>query len=199
MQRRGVSLIELLIVVVVVAVLMSAGISSYGGMPHSARARTCQMNLSGLDTAMAMLETQNTALLHSDTGVIRFDAVGRILDVTGPLAATVARWNPPLVPGGRGVLDLIRDRRMFRCPEALRDEDHAPEPRDPTRNEYSWIRSPRPTDLLHGGKQGAFCVGFRLPVRRDHEIQQHCRCYAQCLGTRESGWMARFVELIGGG
>ncbi|MBI3891792.1 MAG: prepilin-type N-terminal cleavage/methylation domain-containing protein [Candidatus Wallbacteria bacterium] len=137
-RRRGFTIIELLIVVIVIGILAAAGLAKYQNFAETSRRKTCLQQLHALETGMAVWETTNTAFAENSkcawgftprTGKLTDTAITPVilnLNTSGTIAA-IADANqtvggPPgfYNSGSSGPLGtVIRDDNIWDCPSAL--------------------------------------------------------------------------------
>ena len=111
-KRKGFTIIELLIVVIVIGVLAAAGIGKYQGFAENARAKTCTMNQATIENGVGMWCTQNTALSEAAEGGIVFNRNGYNYGWFGTVPTFGNTYN---------IGNVIRDNKTFLCPKILTD------------------------------------------------------------------------------
>lgn len=116
--KKGFTIIELLIVVIVVGILAAAGIGKYQGFAENARARTCTTNQQTIENGIAMWCTQNTTLSDSGDGMEAFHRDGYVWGWAGTAAPFRGTWN---------IANTIREGKAFKCPKIMSDVGNAVE------------------------------------------------------------------------
>ncbi|GAB4274005.1 MAG: hypothetical protein Kow0029_14050 [Candidatus Rifleibacteriota bacterium] len=104
MQKKGFSLVELLIVVLVIGILVAIAIPRYQSIASIARAKSCLSNQKGIESLISLWEAKNFEL---DSGVNRFAWVGRTGIMRWKYSNAVLQLN-----------DIAKDTKLFICPEA---------------------------------------------------------------------------------
>ncbi|MBI3890537.1 MAG: prepilin-type N-terminal cleavage/methylation domain-containing protein [Candidatus Wallbacteria bacterium] len=139
-KRQGFTIIELLIVVIVIGVLASAGLAKYQNFAETSRRKACVGQLHTLETGMAVWETNNTAFAENSKCAFGFTVrAGRLTDTainpallavnTAPasLADAYTTVGAPTnfyntgagANGNIGPLNtVIRDDNVWDCPSA---------------------------------------------------------------------------------
>ncbi len=137
--RKGFTIIELLIVVIVIGVLAAAGLAKYQNFAETSRRKTCLGQLQTIENAMGVWETTNQAFAENSKTAFGFTPrTGSLTDTTptggrltvdaaivsiddntatqptvgGPLAFTNSTNSGPLG-------SVIRDDKVWACPSAL--------------------------------------------------------------------------------
>ena len=111
-RRQGFTIIELLIVVIVIGVLASAGVAKYQGFAESARQKTCISNQATIENAGAIWQTQNTTARDDSWGAGIYRKDGYYWDTWG----SGFPWR-----SGFAIADIVRDPKTFVCPRELQD------------------------------------------------------------------------------
>ncbi|MBU1108906.1 MAG: prepilin-type N-terminal cleavage/methylation domain-containing protein [Candidatus Riflebacteria bacterium] len=122
MNRKGFTLIELMIVVLVIGILSAVGIPRYQNFMMESRQRSCASQLKSIDQAISVWETNNIAFGIADYCDLRFNAqTGNIYAADyrkpNPGYATNISASPGVRPMALEIADVIKDGRTFACPE----------------------------------------------------------------------------------
>lgn len=109
-RRGGFTIIELLIVVIVIGVLASAGMAKYQGFQETARSKTCMSNQVTIENSIGIWCTQNTALNDTVWYADGFDRNGHC-----------GAWWSGSPPWGAtyAIASVIRDNKAWVCPNVL--------------------------------------------------------------------------------
>lgn len=120
MMRKGFTLIELMIVVLVIGILASVGISKYQSFVMESRMKTCMSQLKAIDQAMGVWETKNVGFVYDNAYLTRFN------NQTGAVSQRVANipvWTGisvnGIVPQADDIRRIVNDVRVFACPELV--------------------------------------------------------------------------------
>lgn len=141
-----------ILVALAVAMLLASCGKSSSGEWSVGRVRSCALNCNGIGTAMAVWMTQNIDVPPDESAALTFDTEGVIVEATG---SAVARRGPLALffrPGSRAIIEIARDRKMFRCP-GVQGENLAPDGQH-----YRWVHGYR---WLKGRKEKldfAYCL-----------------------------------------
>lgn len=125
-QRKGFTLIELMIVVLVIGILSAVGIPRYQNFMMESRQKSCASQLKSIDQAVSVWETNNIGFSAGDVVKMSFfSQSGAINDATriyykaDPGYGTDIHNYPGIMPNGNNILDIIKDGRGFACPELV--------------------------------------------------------------------------------
>ncbi len=122
MDRKGFTLIELMIVVLVIGILAAVGISKYQNFVIESRQRSCMSQLKAIDQAISVWETNNVSFPVDNMVDLQFrpdngSIYGR------QIWSAAAGWYDPVgvTPGDVGdeIFRIVKDSRVFACPEVV--------------------------------------------------------------------------------
>jgi len=89
-QRKGFTLIELMIVVLVIGILSAVGIPRYQNFMMESRQKSCASQLKSIDQAVSVWETNNIGFSAGDVVKMSFfSQSGAINDATSPLSKSI--------------------------------------------------------------------------------------------------------------
>ena len=111
-RRRGFTIIELLIVVIVIGILAAAGLAKYQNFAESSRRKTCMSQITTIENAMAAWETVNQAFAENAKTAWGFSPrTGQLFSPFGGglIGAWGANLGGPIFGGTAGVLGAIPD------------------------------------------------------------------------------------------
>lgn len=137
--RKGFTIIELLIVVIVIGILAAAGLAKYQNFAETSRRKTCLGQLQTIENGLAVWETTNQAFAENakcawgfsprtgkltDTGLTATTALGTTVNpasiadtVTGSTVGAPQAFLNTTASGPLG--SVIRDDKVWVCPSAL--------------------------------------------------------------------------------
>ena len=104
MNKKGFSLVELLIVVLVIGILVAIAIPRYQSIASIARAKSCLSNQKGIESLISLWEAKNFEL---DGGKNRWAWVDRQGNLRWQYSNALLQLN-----------DIAKDTKLFICPEA---------------------------------------------------------------------------------
>lgn len=105
--RKGFTIIELLIVVIVIGILAAAGLAKYQNFAETSRRKSCLGQLKTIETGLAVWETSNTAFAENSKAAWGFTPrTGRLTDTNA-----IAGAANILAPSTAGVIPAIADLR----------------------------------------------------------------------------------------
>lgn len=111
-RRKGFTIIELLIVVIVIGILAAAGIGKYQSFAEKARSRTCMSNQTQIANAFSVYFTQYRGVPEDTSGSTRvMPHNGNTWNLSGTYP-----WGGGVDPHIR---NIIRDTKGFFCPGSL--------------------------------------------------------------------------------
>lgn len=126
-DHRGFTAIELIVVVIIIGILASAGMNKYKNFTTTARKNTCLNNQEQITTAIRLAENDLGPL--SSSTVMRLHYDGTLDSVRSTIIAQNSStygvwigvipnsWNP-VTPGPNArVLEKAQEMKLFRCPE----------------------------------------------------------------------------------
>ncbi len=139
--RKGFTIIELLIVVIVIGILAAAGLAKYQNFAETSRRKTCLGQLQTIENGMAVWETTNSAFAANakcawgfstrtgsltDTlpagGKLANDSSGTIDSIPDDTASQPTLGGPQAfynAPASGPLGSVIRDDKVWVCPSAL--------------------------------------------------------------------------------
>ncbi len=127
MNKRGFTLIELMIVVLVIGILAAVGIPKYQNFVMESRQKSCMSQLKSVDQSLQVWETKNVAFPYDDYFDFHFRPGGET-DLWGHWKCTQpgtgnGYWVGPAadVPpnGSDQIQRILNDQRAFVCPEVV--------------------------------------------------------------------------------
>lgn len=139
-NRKGFTIIELLIVVIVIGILAAAGLAKYQNFAELARKKTCLSQITTLENALAVWETQNSLFGETTKTQWTFSTrTGLLFSTALPGGATLGTNICPVAIGSnstaaptnfvnssfsvgvtRGPLNaIVRDDKVWACPGAV--------------------------------------------------------------------------------
>jgi prepilin-type N-terminal cleavage/methylation domain-containing protein len=114
--RKGFTLIEILVVIVIIGILATMGIGKYAQFSRDARKSGCQSNQNTIDKAIGMWEGKYMAITTSSNtdATIDFNMKGDKVATGGPLPNRLKSMNGAFKSE---IFNLINDEVIFICPE----------------------------------------------------------------------------------
>lgn len=104
MQRKGFSLVELVIVFLVIGILTSIAVPRYQSVASVARAKSCLSNQKGVESIISLWEAKNFAL---DMGKNRWAWIDRTGNLSWKYSNAQLQLN-----------EIAQNSKLFICPEA---------------------------------------------------------------------------------
>lgn len=119
--KRGFTLIELMIVVLVIGLLAAAGIPKYQSFVMEARKTTCLANIGNIDRCISVWETKTAPIPKTVNYILRFRPSANIANPAGQPAGFVINpgWSSvsPSVPMATDVVSIANEPKIFCCPD----------------------------------------------------------------------------------
>lgn len=114
--RKGFTLIEILVVIVIIGILATMGIGKYAQFSRDARKSGCQSNQNTIDKGIGMWEGKYMAITTASNtdASIEFNMKGEKVSTAGPLPNRLKSMNGDFKVE---IFNLINDEVIFICPE----------------------------------------------------------------------------------
>jgi prepilin-type N-terminal cleavage/methylation domain-containing protein len=160
--RKGFTLIEILVVIVIIGILATMGIGKYSQFTRDARRSGCVNNQNTIDKSVGMWEARYVAFpKRRDAAMdasIQFDQYGKLYDPTNlpsRLSATGDRATE--------IADITGDEMVFICPETIVAWGGMAEMTSAARSsdkDYEWRYVFAESKALNNKKRGTICLVF---------------------------------------
>lgn len=145
--RRGFTLIEILVVIVIIGILATMGIGKYAQFSRDARKSGCQNNQNTIDKGIGMWESKFVVINSKPAAEmsITFFMTGDKQTVTGTLPGRLKNTTTYKSE----IYDQIQDATVFICPESVNAYggiDNITKADKEAKVDYKWIHHPAGSD-----------------------------------------------------
>ncbi|PCJ17900.1 MAG: hypothetical protein COB02_12600 [Candidatus Cloacimonadota bacterium] len=162
LRRKGFTLIEILVVIVIIGILATMGIGKYAQFSRDARKQSCVSNQNTIEKGLGMWEAKFVAIRTPDAGTVHEVTFRIDGDMDASSTALPSRINP-ITDGNRNqVYKMIQDDVVFICPETISAWSGIENVEDKTTTfDYKWIMNNRTdsgNDDTNGKVRGVGCL-----------------------------------------
>jgi prepilin-type N-terminal cleavage/methylation domain-containing protein len=161
MSRRGFTLIEILVVIVIIGVLSIMGVGKYTEFTTQSRGSACVSNKNAIDKTIGVWESQNVAIPSSVAADVTFDTNGKIAASAGLTKLAVPATESLATVGSAVVINMTKDENVFVCPERANVVGLAAIHTGKTvENDYKWQIVLAAVPALNNKTRGTECLHY---------------------------------------
>ncbi len=159
--RRGFTLIEILVVIVIIGVLATMGVSKYTEFTTDSRRSTCISNQTSVDKGVGVWESQKVAITKASKVTMKFNGGGDITATSGTIPSQL-NTNAPTTTAkdnnNRAIAAYIRDDNVFMCPEHASQNGGIGAVSRSGTDLYMWVSDVNSAVALNNNRRGVVCL-----------------------------------------
>ncbi len=160
--REGFTLIEILVVIVIIGVLATMGVSKYTEFTTDSRKQACTSNMNSVNKGVGVWESQKVAITKASRVTLTFNGGGDLTATSGTVPTglnTNAATAPAYSNNNRSIAAFIRDDNVFMCPEYA-NQNGGIGTVTRTSNVYLWISDVTSQAALGNNRRGVCCINY---------------------------------------
>lgn len=168
--RKGFTLIEILVVIVIIGILATMGIGKYAQFTRDARRSGCVSNQNTIDKSVGMWEAKYVAFPKRTTGKdakITFNLNGDIAEEPENLPSRLSKSTDARAAE---IADITGDNIVFICPETIVAYGGMSEIESSdktTYKDYEWRLTASDSAALNNRRRGTICLVFGSEASED--------------------------------